>query len=130
MDRWKNIYPENFFISKSTPALVGSQLTSTFARLPKQKLETHSHSTLLKNRKSFGFQFFPDHHMALSVILPLHLEAIDLFNGLRTALHKMESLRRKKETKREIMHKTDGRVMVDYPWMQSINDQSINQSAP
>ena len=53
---WKDIFSENFFIQKSTPASVGSQFSSNITPLPKQKLETHSYSTLLE--KAFAFDFF------------------------------------------------------------------------
>ena len=47
----KDIFPENFFIPKSTPAPVGPQIRPTSPPLPKQKSETHSYSTLLKKSK-------------------------------------------------------------------------------
>ena len=48
---WKDIFPENFFIPKSTPASDGPTLTPTCPPLPKQKSETHSYSSLLKKSK-------------------------------------------------------------------------------
>ena len=46
-------------MSKSTPASVGPQLTQTFSRRLKQKLETHSYSILLKKSKeAFAFNLF------------------------------------------------------------------------
>ena len=55
----KDIFPENFFMSKSTLATVGFQLISTFPRLCKENSEIHSYSTLLKKiRKALTFDFF------------------------------------------------------------------------
>ena len=45
-------------MSKSTPAPVGPRLKSTFPPRPKQKLETHSYSTLLKKSKKLSLSIF------------------------------------------------------------------------